>query len=232
MDRVRTADRCFTCFGQSQEADFAGLLQLRHRADRLLDRHGGVDAVLVVHINRIDAEALQRRVTRAPNVFGRPVDAQPRAILSANIAEFRGEYGVTAPIANGAADETLVGEWSVWIRRIKKIDSQIQGAMDRRDRLRIVVLAVEFRHAHAPQAQHGHDGTASAELTHLHDANVFDLRCRSSTAYTQPLTKITPNPIKSCARRVRPSGYRSGNTYSATKSPAYASSPAAALNLF
>src|SRR5262245_8143361 len=125
MHRVRTADRCLACLGQSEEADFAGLLQLRHGANRLLDRHARIDAVLVVDIDRIDAEALQRCITRAPNVFRRSVDAEPRAILPADVAEFRGEDSLTAPIANGAANETLVGEWPVCIRRIKKIDSQV-----------------------------------------------------------------------------------------------------------
>ena len=45
--------------GQAEVADLAGLDQLGHRADGLLDRHRLVDAVLVVEVDVVDAEPLQ-----------------------------------------------------------------------------------------------------------------------------------------------------------------------------
>src|SRR5262245_22929847 len=182
MHRVRTPDGCLTGFGQAEEADFSRLLQRRHRADCLLDRNRRVDAMLVIHVDGVDAESLQRGVTRTPDVFGRPVDSEPRAVFAPNIAELRREYDLAAAIANGSTDEALVGERAVRVRRIQEIDPELQRAMDRRDRLRIVVLAVELRHAHAAESHRGHSWTTSAELTLVHDANVFDLRRRSSMA--------------------------------------------------
>jgi hypothetical protein len=44
------------------------------------------------------------------------------------------------------------------------------------------VLTIELRHPHAAEAHLGNCGTGVAELTRLHDANVFDLRWRSSVA--------------------------------------------------
>jgi hypothetical protein len=48
MDGVRAADRLGRGLRQAQVAHLAGRHQLPHRPDRLLDRHVGVDAVLVV----------------------------------------------------------------------------------------------------------------------------------------------------------------------------------------
>src|SRR5262245_32691061 len=103
MDRMRTADGSFARFGQAEKADLPRVLQLRHRADRLLDRNSCVDAMLVIHVDGVDAEPLQRGVTRTSDVFRRPVDSQPRAVLVPNVPELRREYDLAAPIANGTA---------------------------------------------------------------------------------------------------------------------------------
>src|SRR4030095_14708405 len=182
MYGVRTANGCFTRFGQAKESDLSLLLQLRHRTDGLLDRDGRVDPMLIIQADGVDAEPLQRRVTRTLNVFRGPADSQPRAIVVPNVAELRREYDLTVPITNGAADETLIRARAVCVCRIQEIDSEVQSAMDCRDRLRIVMFAIELGHAHAAEAQRGNHGTASPELTHVHDANVFDLRRRSSIA--------------------------------------------------
>ena len=61
-------------------ADLAGLDELGHRADGLLDRDVLVDAVLVVEVDVVDAEALQRGVAGLPDVLRRAVDAEPLAV--------------------------------------------------------------------------------------------------------------------------------------------------------
>ena len=86
----------------------------------------------VGHVDRLDAKPLQRRVTRPTDVVGRAIDPKPRSILGANVSELRCDHNLTAPVANGATDETLVRERAVGVRRIKKIDTQIQRATDRR----------------------------------------------------------------------------------------------------
>ena len=65
MHGVRAADRRRRRLRQSQEPDLAGVDQLRHRADGLLDRHVGIDPVLVVEVDVVDAEPPQRRVACA-----------------------------------------------------------------------------------------------------------------------------------------------------------------------
>ena len=51
--------------GQAEVAHLALLHQLGHGAHRLLDRRVGVDAVLVVEVDHLDAEPLQALVAAA-----------------------------------------------------------------------------------------------------------------------------------------------------------------------
>ena len=59
---VGPADRVRRRLGQAEVADLAGLDELGHGADGLLDRHGRVDPVLVVEVEVVDAEPLERGV--------------------------------------------------------------------------------------------------------------------------------------------------------------------------
>ena len=47
----------------AEEADLSLPDQFGHGADRLLDGHGGIDAVLVVEVEVLDAEPLEGAVT-------------------------------------------------------------------------------------------------------------------------------------------------------------------------
>ena len=58
MRGVGAADGVGACLRKAEIAHLAFFDEPRHRPDRLLDRHIGVDAVLVVQVDRIDAEAL------------------------------------------------------------------------------------------------------------------------------------------------------------------------------
>ena len=89
MHGVRAANRFRRRFRQAQVSHLAGLDELRHRADGLLDRRIRVDAVLVIDVDRVDAEPLQRRVAGPVHVVGTAVDAEKRAVLVAHVAELR-----------------------------------------------------------------------------------------------------------------------------------------------
>ena len=60
-------------------ADLALLDELGHRPDGVLDRGAGVDAVLVVEVDVVGAEALQGGLAGRAHVVGAAVDAAPRA---------------------------------------------------------------------------------------------------------------------------------------------------------
>ena len=58
MDRVGPPDSLGLGFAEPQRPYLAGFHQLGHGAHRLLDRHRGIDAVLVVEIDHIDTQPL------------------------------------------------------------------------------------------------------------------------------------------------------------------------------
>ncbi len=58
---MRPLQRLGAGFGEAERADLPSFTMLGHGADRLLDRHGGIDAVLVKEIDDLNVEPLQRR---------------------------------------------------------------------------------------------------------------------------------------------------------------------------
>ena len=132
-----------------------GLDELGHRADGLLDRDGGVDAVLVVEVEVVDAEALEGGVAGGPHVVGRAVDADPAAVGVALVAELRGELDLVAAAGDRLADEPLVGEGPVHVRGVEEGDAEVEGAVDGVDPGLLVGGAVELRHPHAAETEGG-----------------------------------------------------------------------------
>src|SRR3954452_6673123 len=113
MHRMRAADGRRSRLGQAEVSNLPRLDELRHSSDGLFDRRLRIDAVLIIEIDRIDAEPLERRVAGAAPVLGAPVDAEKLAVFGSHVSEFRGEADFAASIANGAANEPLVGEGAV-----------------------------------------------------------------------------------------------------------------------
>ena len=61
---------CRAGLAQAERAHLALLDQPRHGADRVLDRNIGIDAVLIVEIDHIDAEPLEARLAGGRHIFG------------------------------------------------------------------------------------------------------------------------------------------------------------------
>jgi hypothetical protein len=68
-----------------------------------------VDAVLVVKVDHIHAEALQGGVAARPNVFRVAANAEEVALLVADVAELGGQHHLAAPLRAGTANEALIG---------------------------------------------------------------------------------------------------------------------------
>src|SRR5438552_17866953 len=75
MDLVRAADGRRTRLGQSQRPHLALLDEPLHRADRFFDRRVRIDAVLVVEVDYVDAQALEARFAGLHDVLGPAGDA-------------------------------------------------------------------------------------------------------------------------------------------------------------
>jgi hypothetical protein len=80
-------------------------------AGHVLDRDGGVDAVLVEQVDAVGAQPAQRRVDHLPDVLRAAVEAAPLPGTRVDIeAELRRDYDVVAEGFERLADEFLVGE--------------------------------------------------------------------------------------------------------------------------
>src|SRR4051794_8269214 len=164
---VGAADRLRRGLGEPEVAHLALRDELGHRPDGLLDRHAPVDAVLVVEVDVLDAEALQRGVAGAAHVLRAAVDAQALAVLAAYVAELRRDHDAVAAVGDRAADELLVRERAVHVGGVGGVDAELERAVDRPDRLVLVAPAVELRHAHAAEA-HRADLEPLSERSSLH----------------------------------------------------------------
>jgi hypothetical protein len=118
--------------------------QLRHRAHRLLDRRVGVDTVLIIKIDGLDAEAAQAGLARRAHVFRPAIDAEEGAVRAAHIAEL-GRKHDTIPLAlDGAADQLLIAPHAVHIRGVEKRDAEIESAVNGGDGFRLIPCPVKF----------------------------------------------------------------------------------------
>src|SRR2546428_9116996 len=89
-DALPISDRLGARLRQSQRAHLALLDEALHRAHRFLDWHVGVDPVLVIKIDDVDAQALEARVAGLHDIFGPAVDAL-LAVGALGLAELGGD---------------------------------------------------------------------------------------------------------------------------------------------
>ncbi len=151
MHRVRPTDRARAGLGQPEVTDLAGLHQLGHGADGLLDRHLRIDPVLVVEVDVVDPEPAQRRLARLAYVRGVAAD-QGRLAEPVGEAELGGQHDLVAASGDGPSDQFLVVPGAVEVGGVQEGHPEVEGMVQGRDRLGVVRGAVAVAHAHAPQA--------------------------------------------------------------------------------
>jgi hypothetical protein len=152
--------------------------QLAHGTHGLLDRRLGVDAVLVVEVDVVDAQPLERRLARLADVVGVAAAAHELAVLAANVAELRRELDLVAPAGNGSGHELLVRERPVHVGRVEERDAEVQRALDRVQSLLLVARSVELGHPHAAEPDGG-DLESPSECSPLHSPQTTDARVRA-----------------------------------------------------
>src|SRR4051812_29458645 len=96
MHRMGAADGRRRRLAEAEEARLPLLDQLRHRADRLLDRNLGVDPVLVTKIDRLDLEPPEARFAGRAYIVRSPAHAAEAAVLASDVAELCGEEHLVA----------------------------------------------------------------------------------------------------------------------------------------
>ena len=152
---VRAADRLGAGLGEADVADLALLHQFGHRADGLLDRRVGVDAVLVVEVDVVDAQALQRALAAAWTYSGLP-SIEPSVDSSPGVAELdRRTWSPGRPRRAGPAIARPTSRSLVCGPYMSEVSRKLQPSSSARAIVASAssssVAAVEGRHAHAAQ---------------------------------------------------------------------------------
>src|SRR6185369_9922602 len=132
-------------FRESDEANLSAFHQFGHCPDRFFYGSFGIDAMLVVEIDVIDAKALQGGIAGSTNVF-RLATYSPvaRVLFLANIGELGSEEYLVATIADRLSDQLFVVAHSIDICSVEEVDSEIECAEDGGSGFFVVALAVEF----------------------------------------------------------------------------------------
>src|SRR5208283_799405 len=141
-------------FRETDVANFSLPHQFRHCSDGFFDGRSWVDAMLIVEVDVVDAEAKQASFARTTNIVRLAIHAASVRICGiADDAELCGEHDLVALAFEGAANQFFILIRTVHVRRIEKVDTEIKGAVNSGDRFVIVAWAIKLRHAHAAEAE-------------------------------------------------------------------------------
>src|ERR1700722_15518734 len=125
MRCVGTANRLCACLGKAEVAYLSGYYQIRHGADCFFNRSLRVDSVLIVEIDRVDAEPLQAGVAGSADVLRAAVHSA-RAIRLAHDTELGGDDDFVAMRFERAAYQLFIGVRAVHVRGIEEVDAEIE----------------------------------------------------------------------------------------------------------
>ena len=117
LDRMGAADRLRARLGQAEMLDLAGGDQVPDRARDVLDRHVRVDPMLIVEIDDLNPQPLQRAFNGLPDVFRATVEGAGAEVM----AELRGDDDVLAERLQRFADEFLVRERAVDLGGVEEV---------------------------------------------------------------------------------------------------------------
>jgi len=88
-------DRRGAGFGNAEMAHLALMHEIAHRADRLLDRHGRIDAVDVIEVDYVGLQPLEAALAGLADIVGTAV-REARTAGLAQIAELAGDHVIAA----------------------------------------------------------------------------------------------------------------------------------------
>ena len=155
--------------GQPVVPDLALGDELGERADGLLDRGARVHAVLVVQVDVVGAEPLQRALHGKAHVLRAAVQAARAVAAVPDRAELGRDHHLVPATGERPSEQFLVEVRPVHLGGVEQGDAEVDGAVDRCDRARLVgaCAGVEGRHPHAAEAD-ASDLEAVAERCFLH----------------------------------------------------------------
>src|ERR1700737_4041690 len=126
-------------------ANLPFLYELRHGSDGFFNRGVGVDAMLVIQIDRLNPQPPEAAFAGLANIVGFAVHgADTGGFGITDDSEFRCQHNFVAFALDGAAHKFLVRVWAVDVSRIEEIDAEFKSTLNRGHRFMVVTGPVEF----------------------------------------------------------------------------------------
>ena len=110
--------------------DLPGIDQIFDRAGHLLDRHVGVDPVLVVQVDHVQPESRREPSTAPARPSGRSI--RPRGLRSTGSMSWANLVAMTTLVGvsgQGFAEEFLVGVRTVDLSGVEECDTKVHGTI-------------------------------------------------------------------------------------------------------
>src|SRR5689334_22297789 len=111
---------CRRSLGQAKVTDLAGLHKFSHGTDSLLNRRLEIDSVLIIQIDRINAQALQAAITCTAHILRTAIHTSDGPSRISHSSELRGNENVVAFSFKPASDELFILVGSIHIRRVEE----------------------------------------------------------------------------------------------------------------
>src|SRR5436189_3565915 len=165
---MRAPDRLHACLGHAEVLHLPLLNQIFDHARDVLDRDCGIDAVLVVEIDHVGAEPLER----ALDTFSDDLGPAVLSLLAVHVldAELGGDHHLFSERLERFTHELFILIRTVDLGGIEERGAALERRADERDhRLLVGRRAVALAHPHAAEAEGG-DFEALTELALLHIA--------------------------------------------------------------
>jgi hypothetical protein len=172
LDCMCATDSLHACFRKAEVLDLTLLNQVLHRSCYILDRHVWVNPVLIVQIDHVGLEALERSLDRFLDVLRPAIQGIPLASILRirSPAELGGNDHPIAEWSKSLAYEFFVREWTVDFGRIEKCDAAFDRRSNQGDSLLLVYRrAVAKAQPHASQPNGRYFQIAFSKFTFLHD---------------------------------------------------------------
>jgi hypothetical protein len=208
LDGVCATDGLYARLGQPEVFDLAFPDQVPHRPRHVLDRHVRVHAVLVVEVDRLDPEPLQRAFRHPPDVLGPAVEAAWFPVGTELEPELRGDHHLLPEWLEGFTDELLVRERTVDLGGIEERHAALDRCPDQRDPLLPVrCRTIAEAQAHAAEPDRRHFQAAASQSALLHCSSNCHIKgfaprtsdARGTRATTRPHPPTKPTPSVSCS---------------------------------
>src|SRR5580692_12862632 len=133
----------------------AGLDEIFHCAGNVFDWNFEIDAMLVVEIDMVGLQALERFVADLLDVIGMAVERAPLStVVRIRLpAELGGNHDFVAERSEAFADEFFVDERAIHLGGVEESDAAIDASMKKLDHLLLVFRWTEAKaHAHGAEA--------------------------------------------------------------------------------